>query len=263
MGEVFLVEDKTLCRKVALKLLPAEFAADPKWITRFMTEARTISALNHPNILTIYGLGESNGIHFLATKYVEGSTLRKKIGNLDLGTILDIARQLAAGLGAAHQAGIVHRDIKPANLILRPDGVLKILDFGLAKHDTSALAVPSDDGTLTLSGLADHTLPGTIKGTPNYMSPEQVLGLHVDARSDIFSAGVVLYEIMTGRKPFESKSIIGAMQATVHSAPRPLPELRPDLPLTLRRLVEKVLEKNPGHRQQSMQELAAEIPRSN
>src|SRR5918997_3725548 len=198
MGEVFLAQDTMLDRKVALKLLPRQFTRDRDRLRRFEQEARAASALNHPNIITIYEIGETQGTRFMAAEYVEGETLREVIGGprRSVSEILEIGCQSAGALAAAHHAGIVHRDIKPANIMLRPDGFIKVLDFGLAKL-TSARA------------HLDVTEPGRVMRTINYISPEQATGQALDHRTDIFSLGVVLYELATSRHLFAGESEAG------------------------------------------------------
>ena len=198
MGEVFLAQDRRLGRLVALKTLPAYFVSDDERLRRFQTEARAASALNHPNILTIYEVGESDGTHFIAAEYIEGETLRDLIGadELRLREVLDITAQLLSGLSAAHAAGIIHRDIKPENVMRRADGSIKILDFGIAK-----LMEPPAEET-TASFAHNQTQTGALMGTIGYVSPEQVRGLPVDERTDIWSCGVVLHEMLTGERPF-------------------------------------------------------------
>ncbi|MGZ5537580.1 MAG: serine/threonine-protein kinase, partial [Chthoniobacterales bacterium] len=181
MGEVFIAEDLTLKRKAAIKFLPRKFTRDDDRLRRFEKEARAASALNHPNIITIYEIGEWDGTHFIVSELIEGETLPAR---LPLAQVLDIGCQAAGALAAAHEAGIVHRDIKPANIMLRKDGYIKVLDFGLAKLTSTAAEL-------------DATEPGRVMGTVNYMSPEQALGKPLDHRTDIFSLGVVLYEIAT------------------------------------------------------------------
>ena len=190
MGEVFLAQDTKLDRKVALKILPPEFAEDADRMSRFVREAKSASALNHPNILTIHEIGESDGTHFIATEFIEGETLSKHLKgeNISLKTVLDIATQIASALQTAHSAGIVHRDIKPDNVMIRADGLAKILDFGIAKLSESPKNVGEEDATAIQK---PSTSPGMIIGTANYMSPEQAKGKVVDARTDIFSFGVV------------------------------------------------------------------------
>src|SRR5262245_61326725 len=200
MGEVYLAEDTRLGRKVALKLLPQKFTQDRERVLRFQQEARAASALNHPNIITIYEVGEFEGGHFIATEFIDGQTLRTLMNvRVKLRAALDVATQVASALAAAHEAGIVHRDIKPENIMARRDGYIKVLDFGLAKlterfsPDRGAVA----DSAASTKGLF-HSDPWKLMGTARYMSPEQIRGLVADGRSDIFSLGVVLYEMVTG-----------------------------------------------------------------
>jgi serine/threonine protein kinase len=208
MGEIYLAEDTRLDRRVALKLLPAQFTGDNARLRRFMREAKSASALNHPNIL--YDIGQADEIHFIATEFIEGNTLRQQIKGARLPLIegLDVAVQIAGALAAAHAAGIIHRDIKPESVMVRPDGLVKVLDFGLAKL---AERPATNTKTLTLTGVT--TLPGMVMGTPQYMSPEQARGLQVDQRSDIFSLGVVLYEIIAGCPPFTGDSAADVITA--------------------------------------------------
>ncbi|MGH9937069.1 MAG: serine/threonine-protein kinase, partial [Blastocatellia bacterium] len=201
MGEVYLAEDTRLGRKVALKLLPKEFTRHAERVRRFEQEARAASATNHPNILTIFEIGEAAGERYIATEFVDGQTLRERLNGERLAppAALEITAQIAAALAAAHEAGIVHRDIKPENVMLRRDGIVKVLDFGLAKL-TERRPDAIDREAPTIAKV--NTDPGTVMGTANYMSPEQARGLEVDARSDIFSLGVTLYEMLAGRTPF-------------------------------------------------------------
>ena len=197
MGEVFLAQDRRLGRMVALKTLPSYFVSDDERLRRFQTEARAASALNHPNILTIYEVGEGDGTHFIAAEYIDGETLRELInaGQLTLGEVLDITGELLSGLSAAHAAGIVHRDIKPENIMRRADGSIKVLDFGIAK-----LMEPSEEATATFAH--NQTQTGALMGTIGYVSPEQLRGQPVDERTDIWSCGIVLHEMLTGCRPF-------------------------------------------------------------
>jgi serine/threonine protein kinase len=201
MGEVYLARDTRLDRRVALKLLPAEFTANRDRVRRFEQEAKAASSLNHPNIITVYEIGESDGAHFIAAEYVDGQTLRQRMqgDHLKLLSALDVAVQIASALAAAHEAGIIHRDIKPENVMLRRDGIVKVLDFGLAKL-TERRQGEVDNEAPTRAKV--NTDPGTVMGTASYMSPEQARGQEVDARSDIFSLGVMLYEMLAGRAPF-------------------------------------------------------------
>ena len=196
MGEVYLAEDGRLGRKLALKLLPAVFNNDRERLGRFELEARAASALNHPSILTIYEIGELDGQRFIATEFVDGQTLRERIsaGRMSIDEALGVAEQTASALACAHDAGIVHRDIKPENLMLRSDGIVKILDFGLAKLNEQRVT----DGDTSARTLEELTSAGTVMGTASYMSPEQARGMPVDARTDVFSLGVVLYEMVNG-----------------------------------------------------------------
>lgn len=201
MGEVYLAQDTKLGRPVALKILPAELASDRTRMQRFTQEAQAASALNHPNIITIYEIEEKDSTHFIATEFIDGETLRQYAlhTRLTISESLDIAIQVASALSAAHAGGIVHRDIKPENIMLRRDRLVKVLDFGLAKLTEPRLAIV-DMGTPTKPTLA--TEPGTVMGTLHYMSPEQARGLDTDARTDIWALGCVLHEMVTGHRPF-------------------------------------------------------------
>jgi serine/threonine protein kinase/tricorn protease-like protein len=242
MGEVYLAEDARLSRKVAIKLLPAAFSVDQDRLRRFKQEAQAASALNHPNIVTIHEIGHTAGTHYIVTEYVEGETLREHIkrGKLSLAEALEIARQVASALEAAHAAGIVHRDIKPENVMLRGDGLVKVLDFGLAK-----LAPTTESDKLTLPEL---TKTGVVMGTVNYMSPEQVRGEKVDQRTDIFSLGVVLYEMVTGQRPFQGQSWVDVQHAIIHQEPLPAVALNSRLPVEVTDILGKALAKQLSER---------------
>jgi serine/threonine protein kinase len=221
MGEVYLAEDTRLGRKVAIKLLLEEFTTDGERVRRFEREARAASAINHPNILTIYEIGRSEGLHFIAAEYVEGQTLRQRMKQprLSLREALDVAIQVASALNAAHTAAIIHRDIKPENIMVRPDGLVKVLDFGLAKL-TERRATSYDTQVSTIAGRTTEL--GVVMGTARYMSPEQARGLEVDARTDIFSLGVVIYEMMAGCAPFEGATTNDVIAAILKTEPPPL-----------------------------------------
>jgi predicted ATPase/predicted Ser/Thr protein kinase len=257
MGEVYLARDSRLGRNVALKLLPAELTRDPGRLRRLEREARAASALNHPNILTIYEVGENEGAYFIAAEFIEGQTLRQWMAGrrLTLHEMLEVAIQVSAALAAAHQAGIVHRDIKPENLILRPDGYVKVLDFGLAKLvDPTA---PSE--RQTISNLT--TEAGLVLGTVHYMSPEQALGQQVDSRTDLFSLGTVLYEMACGARPFEGQSVTAIVDAILHKIPIPARQMNPELPVELEGILAKALEKRWEVRYQTAAELQADLKR--
>jgi len=249
MGKVFLARDVQLDRKLALKLLPGRYTRNPEWLRRFMREARVISTLNHPNIITIHDLGEIDGYHYIATEHIEGENLRLllKPGKLTPLQALDIAVQLAGALDAAHSADIVHRDIKPENVMVRPDGIVKLLDFGLAKPVKSAR-----------SGRLIDTIPGTILGTTSYMSPEQARGQAVDARSDVFSLGIVLYEMLTGAVPFSGATVSDIMAAILERHPQPLAHAF-DAPAELERIVGKSLRKDREQRYQTSKDLQLDL----
>ena len=261
MGEVFLAQDATLGRKVALKLLRAEFTGDQERLRRFRQEARAASNLNHPNILTIYEIGAEDSTHFMATEYVEGETLRQPMASagMKLSEALDVAIQVAGALAAAHQAGIVHRDIKPENIMVRRDGYAKVLDFGLAKLTERAPA--SSDSLWPTLGKVE-TNPGVVMGTVQYMSPEQARGLEVDARTDIFSLGVVLYEMVAGRAPFEGGTTSDVLVSLLEREPVPLKNLASEqIPADLDWIITKMLRKNPDERYQTSKELFVDLQR--
>ena len=244
MGEVYLAEDSRLDRLVALKLLPAYFASDDERLARFQREARTASALNHPNILTIHEVGEADGVRFIATEFIDGQTIQELIARqeLTLAEILDIATQIVSGLATAHAAGIVHRDIKPDNVMRRGDGLVKILDFGIAK----LLEAPALDRSR--AGPAMFTETGVVVGTVGYMSPEQARGLAIDERTDIWSFGVVLYQMLTHRLPFNGATRMDTLVEILEREPLPLlpvgAVVSPDLQVVwfnlLRRRCEKI-----------------------
>ncbi len=259
MGEVFLAEDTDLERRVALKVLPHDLSQNEERMRRFIQEAKTASALNHPNILTVYEIGQVEGTRFIATELVNGETLREKSKGEDLSLPekLEIAVQIAAALNAAHEAGIVHRDIKPENVMIRPDGIVKVLDFGLAK-----LAEPSGEFTADAEAVTKaqvQTQAGMIIGTAAYMSPEQARGRRVDARSDIFSFGVCLYEMLAGFNPFQSETAVDALAAVLQREPEPLSVLKSDVPEELSRIVARTLRKNADERYQSSAELLGDL----
>src|SRR5215216_786675 len=260
MGEVYLAEDPKLRRKIALKLLSPNFVKNEDRVRRFEQEAQAASALNHPNILTIYEVGEQDGLHFIATEYIEGETLRQHIqrARVTIRESLDIAVQVASALSAAHQAGIIHRDIKPENLMLRPDGYVKVLDFGLAKL-TDRQTITSDTQAPTIAKA--NTDPGTIMGTISYMSPEQARGKPVDARSDIFSLGVVIYEMIAGRTPFEADTPSDVMAFILHKEPPPLVRFLQETPAELERIITKALAKDKEERYQSAKDLLIDLKR--
>lgn len=258
MGEVYLAKDERLGRQLALKILPSHFVTDKARVERFAREARAVSALNHPNIVTVYDIGEIEGRHFIAMEHVAGHTLREKIQNsrhepIGVIEVLEMALQISAALAAAHEAGIIHRDIKPENLMLRRDDYIKVLDFGLAKLTENR----SRSLMSTLAEASDPaaTNPGAILGTLKYMSPEQALGQEVDRRSDIFSFGVVLYELLTGSSPFKGDTPAAILDAVTHHTPLPLTQLRPDVSPELERLVNRMLEKDRELRYQTAAEL--------
>src|SRR6266542_1650939 len=233
MGEVYLAEDMTLNRRVALKILPTNFTVDKERLRRFKQEAKASSALNHPNILTIHEFGEADGRHFMATEFIDGETLRqhiKQLGKMITSTVLDVGAQTASALAAAHEAGIVHRDIKPYNIMTRHDGFVKVLDFGLAKL-TEPLFDPRSAGFRDKETVKDlpRTEPGVIMGTASYMSPEQAQGLSVDARTDIWSLGVVIFEIASGRAPFEGATLSQVIAAILEKEPPSLSDLLPEV----------------------------------
>src|SRR5262245_646891 len=281
MGEVYLAYDAQLDRRIALKLLPMQFTADPELVDRFKREARAASATNHPNIITIYEIGEEAGVHFIATEFVAGRTLRQQMtdGRMELVEIIALALQITGALEAAHAAGIAHRDIKPENIMLRPDGLVKVLDFGLAKLVGTPGEVADTDkreqgdkekspsstlppiSPLTAPSLALETNPGALMGTVAYLSPEQLRREKIDHRTDIFSLGIVLYEMVTGARPFTGGDTAALFDAILRHEPAPVTGLRPEAPAALTRLIHRALEKDRGVRYLTAAELRADLQR--
>jgi len=258
MGEVYLALDSRLGRKIALKVLPREYTQDPERLRRFEQEARAASALNHPNIVTIFEIGHDPDAHYIANEYIQGETLRHRLGQgaIDLTLALDIACQIVSALAAAHEAGIVHRDIKPENLMLRPDGYVKVLDFGIAKLTEKYTATVSTEAH---TAVAISTETGVVLGTTSYMSPEQARGQELDARSDLFSLGVVLYEMITGTPPFKGPTSADVLAAILIQEPPPPSSVRADVPEALDQIVRTALKKDCEQRFADARALLSEL----
>ena len=259
MGEVYLAEDTQLRRKVALKLIAPALTMDEQGLRRFQQEAQAASALNHPNIITIYEFGQANGMRFIASEFIEGTTLRKKLlqGKLELDSAIDIGIQMASALAAAHDSGIVHRDIKPENVIVRADGIVKVLDFGIAKLGEKRPGETVHSGASTITSSISEI--GMVMGTARYMSPEQARGMEVDSRSDIFSLGSVLYELITGRAAFEGSTSSDVIAEVLKVEPPPPIEFAADLPYEVERIVSKALRKDRETRYQSVRDLLIDL----
>jgi serine/threonine protein kinase/tetratricopeptide (TPR) repeat protein len=255
MGEVYRATDLNLGRDIALKVLPAEMARDADRLARFQREARAVAALNHPNVVTVYSVEESDGLHFITMELIEGQALERLIpaDGLPVERFVEIAGGLAEALAAAHEKGIVHRDLKPANVMVTNGGRVKVLDFGLAKDVGAA---NSNATTVTSAGM---TQAGVVMGTPAYMSPEQVTGRMLDHRTDIFSLGVVLHEMATGSRPFEGASAAELISSILRDEPPDVTEIRPGLPADLARVIRRCLEKDPRHRVQTARDVSNEF----
>src|SRR2546421_2184983 len=254
MGDVYLATDMTAGRKAALKLLPMRFTADAERLKRFQQEAHAVVGLNHPNILTVYEIGEDHSTHYIASELIEGETLRQRLmrGRIEVGEAVDIAIQVASALAAAHETGIVHRDIKPENIMLRPDGYVKVLDFGIAKlaEQEVPATIPTEEALLLV-----ETNLGSILGTVCYMSPEQAYGAPVDKRTDVWSLGVVLYEMVTGHVPFTGDTPREAMSSILEMEPPPLTSYVAHTPAELQQIISKTLRKDREERYHSAREL--------
>ncbi|HKZ01874.1 MAG TPA: serine/threonine-protein kinase, partial [Pyrinomonadaceae bacterium] len=273
MGEVYLAEDSRLHRKVALKILPSEMAANQDRMRRFKQEATAAAALNHPNIAHIYEIGESDGTNFIAIEFVEGFTLREKIHRerTELRKLLRYLQHVAEGLAKAHAAGIVHRDLKPDNIMITREGHAKILDFGLAKlvegqgEGETRRHGDEDDTLIAVSPRrpvpASATSPGLIMGTVGYMSPEQAQGKtgEIDQRSDIFSFGCILFEAVTGKKPFEGDSIVKSLHSLIYEPAPQIKDLNPAAPADLQRIIRRCLAKDKEERYQTIKDVAIEL----
>ena len=279
MGEVYLAEDTRLGRKVAIKVLPPQFASIPERLARFEREAKAAAALNHPHIAAVYdvgsevadgGAGATDGeagaghtVHFIVQEYLQGQSLKDLVdgGRMALKKALGIATEIAEALAAAHDAGIVHRDLKPANAFVTKDGHAKVLDFGLAKLTEIEVTGAASDPEVSGSPTAVGTAAGHVVGTAGYMAPEQVSGEEVDQRADLFAFGCVLYEMVTGKKSFSGRSAVETLQQILHEQPQPIEEIDPDLPAELQRILRKCLAKDPNRRYQGARDLAVDLDR--
>jgi serine/threonine protein kinase len=258
MGEVYRARDPKLNRTVAIKVLLETTAANPEARARFEHEAQSVAALNHPNIVTIHSVEEAAGVVFLTMEYVEGKPLSEMLvkGGLPLTQILALAIPLADAVAAAHDRGITHRDLKPANVMVTPDGRPKVLDFGLAKL---IKAIPLEQGMTELATMGVVTGEGRIVGTVAYMSPEQAQGISIDHRSDLFSLGVILFELATGDRPFTGDTTVSVISSIVKDTPRSVTDLRPNLPPDLSRIIKRCLIKDPERRYQTAKDLRNEL----
>jgi serine/threonine protein kinase len=258
MGEVYLAQDSTLDRKVALKVLPESVASDRSRMQRFVQEAKAASGLNHPNIITIHEIGTEPGAHFMVTEFIEGENLRHHLRKpMTLLEGLDIAIQVASALATAHAAGIIHRDIKPENMMLRQDGIVKVLDFGLAKLTERWRKDEVDRDAATQAFV--HTEPGAVVGTTAYLSPEQARALDVDTLTDVWSLGVVLYEMITGRPPFKGGTPSDTSALILTAEPPPLNEFVPEAPAEIERIVRKALQKKRDERYQTVKDMLLDL----
>ena len=260
MGEVYRARDTKLGREVALKVLPAELSSNADRLARFEREARTVASLNHPNIVVLHSMEEDNGVHFLILELVDGQSLDHYIttGGLPIDRLIDLGIALADALTAAHERGIVHRDLKPANVMLTPEGRVKVLDFGLAKLKPTDADTDLSHAATVAASISNV---GAIVGTVPYMAPEQIRGESVDPRSDLFSLGILLYELAAGRRPFTGSSPADVASAILRDAPKPLRRIRDGLPGDLERIVSRCLEKNPRDRAQSALDIGNELRR--
>src|SRR5438876_6856450 len=258
MGEVYLAEDVQLRRRVALKILPADLAANQDRMRRFKQEAQAAAALNHPNIAHIYEIGEAEGTNFIAMEFIDGQTLREKIHQerTELRKLLRFLQHAAEGLAKAHAVGIVHRDLKPDNIMITRDGHAKILDFGLAKLVEPQRTSGAGSSEIATAILQQHSKPGMILGTVGYMSPEQAQGMteQIDQRSDIFSFGCILFEAVTGQRAFEGKDAIDSLNKIIREPVPPIGELNPAAPADLQRVVRRCLAKDPDERYQTIKD---------
>lgn len=256
MGEVYLAEDTSLKRQVALKVLPADMAENPDWLRRFQREAELVASLNDPGIVTIYSVEEAEGLHFLTMELVQGETLAEMLpsGGLHLDRFLEIAVPLVQALAAAHERGVTHRDLKPANVMVTPEGQVKVLDFGLAK--LLVADEPTDQSLMPTEAL---TREGLVLGTIPYMAPEQLEGRPADHRCDIFSAGIVLHEMVTGERPFKGESSASLISAILRDRPDPITDSRSDVPRHLERVIQRCLQKDPERRYQTANDLRNDL----
>jgi transposase-like protein len=263
MGEVYRARDTKLDREIAIKVLPPELAWDPERLERFEREAKAVAALNHPNIVTIYSVEDSDGVHFITMELVEGRTLAEIVttAGFSLDRFFDLALPLADAVSSAHSKGVVHRDLKPANIMLDQEGRLKILDFGLAKLFDPAIGTSASAQDPTVVLASSPTVAGSVLGTADYMSPEQAEGKPVDHRSDLFSLGIILYEVLTGKHPFRGDSQASTISALLRDIPEPVSEVRPALPRHLGRIIGRCLDKQADSRYQSALDLRIDLER--